>query len=79
MTLKQKTLALLRDLRNETPAYYPVAHIAQKLGVEIIDIYDWNNDSGILYELEEEGLVDMVPRSETECSVVATGHMEWGW
>ena len=75
--LKQLALAQLREWREEDSAYYGVDALAKKLDCELTELYDWNHDSGVSIELQDEGLVEVIPR-EHDAACIAIGHMEWG-
>lgn len=72
--LKQRALIQLREWREEDPAYRGINSLADALDCNQKLLFDWDEYTGVLVELEEDGLVDIVGG---EC-VSAVGRMEWG-
>ena len=76
-SLKVRTLKLLQELREEEGScYYGLNYLVNKLGCDPLELYNWDDDSGVLYELERRGLVSIAHGKEP--AFIACGEMDWG-
>lgn len=73
--LKQRALIQLREWREEESACRSIEFLAAVLGCDEKLLFNWDEDTGILVDLEYDGLVEIIG---DDC-VVAVGRMEWGW
>lgn len=69
--LKVEALILMRELWIEQPnVYYSLEDISKKLNCSVKELCDKDNDSGVLYELDNEGDVQL-SCDKTCCSASA--------
>lgn len=73
--LKQRALLQLREWREEDPAYRGIDSLADALDCDQKLLFNWDEATGVLAELQDDGLVDIVG----DDSVIAVGRMQWGW
>lgn len=76
--IKTKILDQLRDWREtEGNAYNGLPRLMEKLNLtcEAAELYDWDNECGIMWELEDEGHI-MTIHGEKPC-FLASGEMDW--
>lgn len=58
--LKVEALILMRELWTQEPnIYWTLEDIAKKLNCTVKELYCHDNDSGVLYELDREGDVQL--------------------
>lgn len=65
--LAKKVLRYLREEFEDDPdptIYHSTECIAEELGVVAIRLYNWNNDTGALFHLLQEGLVDRIGNNQ---------------
>lgn len=79
MTAKQQVLAWLREQReiDGSGRCYGIKELAEVIGCSQTDLLDDANDSGVLRELKEDGLVGIT--SERDCVFANGGRMDWDW
>ena len=71
--LKNEALSYLRELREQNGnCYHGIDSISAFINCDPEDLFDWENDSGVLLELYEEGLVYKIVDS-----FMAAGSMGW--
>jgi len=72
--LKQRALSQLREWREDDSACRGIDSLADALDCDQKLLFNWDEDTGILVDLEYEGLVEIIG----DDSVIAVGRMEWG-
>jgi hypothetical protein len=60
-TLKQRCLDLLRQKRlDDGNCYHGYRKLADELGCPADELFNWNEDSGVLQELHDDGDVHLI-------------------
>lgn len=74
--LKVEALILMRELWTQEPnIYWSLEDIAKKLNCTVKELYDWDTDSGVLYELDYEGDVQL--SCDKTCCCCSAPMMLW--
>lgn len=76
--LKQRALNWLREQRIENGCnrVYGLEEIASAVESTVLELYDRNTDSGVLYEMWQEGQVGLT-FGDKPCAFAQGGRMDW--
>lgn len=66
----KKTYNAIKNLyRQHGAVYHSLNSISEITGIPKIELYDWENDKGILYDLEWDGQISIEGKNSTGCCV----------